>query len=89
MSTKQTHSLTDWHKEDIKAAIRKKGATLTALALANGYTAPRTFSNVFQAPYPKVQRIIADFIGVPPEEIWPSRYQEPIKIKPSSHRDVA
>lgn len=85
----KTHSLTDWHPEDIKAAIRKKGITLSALAKANGYKAPRTFSNVFQTRYPKVQAIIADFLGVPPEQIWPSRYREPTKIKPYSHRDVA
>lgn len=80
---------TDWHPEDIKAAIRKKGVSMAELARANGYEKPRTFSNVLRAPYPKVQKIIADFLAIPAEEIWPSRYVKPTKIEPSSHRKVA
>lgn len=89
MSIQKKHSLTDWHPEDIKAAIRKKGVSMAQLARANGYKSPRTFSNVFNVPYPKVQRIIAEFLGVTPETIWPSRYAEPTKITPSVHRKVA
>lgn len=89
MSSKHHHSLNDWHPEDIKAAIRKRGCSMSELARANGYNQPRTFSNVLRAPYPKVQTIIADFLGKRPEEIWPSRYREPIKIEPCNHSKVA
>ncbi|EKO3777767.1 helix-turn-helix domain-containing protein [Vibrio metschnikovii] len=63
----------DWHRADVKAALEKKGMTLTSLALARGLR-PGTLSNVFRVNYPKAQRIIAEAIGVPPETIWPSRY---------------
>jgi Ner family transcriptional regulator len=65
----------DWHKEDIKAAVRKQGTTLKGLALANGYRSADACAQALQHPYPKMERLIANFIGVPPETIWPSRYQ--------------
>ncbi len=69
------HSLLrDWHRQDILAAIRKRGITVAELARRNGYPNPVTFYNVFKVPYPKVQNIIADYLGVPPQEIWPTRY---------------
>ncbi|CAA0111455.1 Uncharacterised protein [BD1-7 clade bacterium] len=85
-----THSpAEDWHPEDIKAEIRKRCGSVAALAQANGYEKPRTFLNVLRMKYPKVEAIIADAIGVPAAEIWPSRYQDPIKIRPLNHRSVA
>ncbi|CAA0097793.1 Uncharacterised protein [BD1-7 clade bacterium] len=89
MSKSKTHpSNTDWHPEDIKAAIRKQYGSIKALAEANGYK-PRTFLNVFRMKYPKVEAIVADALGKPAKEIWPSRYKEPTKIRPSIHRNVA
>lgn len=89
MSRSQTHPVNDWHPEDIKAAIRKRGVSVAKLARANGYDNPRTFMNVLRMPYPKIERIIAEFLDVEPQVIWPSRYQEPTKIRPSVHRKVA
>ncbi|MBL4799803.1 MAG: helix-turn-helix domain-containing protein [Oleispira sp.] len=89
MSRSEIHSTNDWHSEDIKCAIRKKGVSMADLARANGYKVPRTFSNVFTTSYPKVERIIAEFLEVSPEVIWPSRYQKAIEITPSVHRRVA
>ncbi|WP_028294259.1 helix-turn-helix domain-containing protein [Oceanobacter kriegii] len=83
MSKSENRSPADWHKEDIKAAIRKRSVTMADLARANGYN-PRTFSNVFNLKYPKVESIIAEFLGTTPDVIWPSRYQEPTRIRPSS-----
>lgn len=71
----KTHSKQDWHRQDILAAIRKRGIPAAELARQNGYSNPGTFYNVFKAPYPKVERIIARFLGVDPCEIWPTRYQ--------------
>lgn len=65
----------DWHKEDIKAAIRKQGTTMKGLALANGYRSVDACAQALQRPYPKMERLIARTIGVPPETIWPSRYK--------------
>jgi len=65
----------DWHKEDIKAAIRKTGTTLRGLARSNGYRSVDSVNQALFHPYPKAERIIAVAIGVAPETIWPSRYQ--------------
>lgn len=89
MSRSETRPVTDWHPEDIKAEIRKRGVSVAELARANGYHSPRTFMNVLRMPYPKVERIIAEFLEVEPQAIWPSRYREPTKIRPSVHRKVA
>lgn len=74
MSTSSTHLNQDWHRQDILAAIRKRGISVAELARQNGYSNPATFYNVFKAPYPKVERIVAGFLEVEPKEIWPSRY---------------
>jgi Ner family transcriptional regulator len=73
----------DWHKEDIKAAIRKQGTTMKGLALANGYRSVDACAQALQRPYPKMERLIAKTIGVPPEAIWPSRYR--LKLTPASN----
>ncbi|MGH1460962.1 MAG: helix-turn-helix domain-containing protein [Neptuniibacter sp.] len=65
----------DWHREDIKAAIRKKSEmSVAAFAKQSGYKNPATFYNVFKMPYPKIERIIAELLEVEPYVIWPSRY---------------
>lgn len=75
----------DWHVEDIKAAIRKTGATTVSLSLQHGYS--RAAVRVaFLKPWPAIEAIIAAHLGVPPQSIWPSRYDpagEPIRKRPS------
>lgn len=66
-------SETGWHQEEIKAAIRKRGVTLTALSIRHGYEGSACRRAV-SYPWPAVERIIADFLGEKPESIWPSRY---------------
>lgn len=63
----------DWHPEDIKAAVRKTGVSLDALGREHGY-ARGSLRVVLTKPWPAGQAIIADRIGVPPQQIWPSRY---------------
>jgi Ner family transcriptional regulator len=88
MSNSNT-STTDWTKARIKAAIEDSGVSMAALGRANGYDTPQTFYAVLRLPYPKVQKIIAEHLGVTPQTIWPSRYQKAVKITPSVHRRVA
>jgi Ner family transcriptional regulator len=65
----------DWHREDIKAAIRKKShMSIAAFAKRHGYKNPATFYNVFKMSYPKIERIIAEYLEEEPSTIWPSRY---------------
>lgn len=63
----------DWHPEDIKAAVRKTGVSLDALGREHGYARGVT-RTVLVKPNPKIQAIIAERIGVTPQQIWPSRY---------------
>jgi len=63
----------DWHPEDIKAALRKRGVTLTALSVKHGW-AKGTAAVVLRRPAASVQAAIAAVIGKPPQAIWPSRY---------------
>lgn len=77
MSTKSTRNIGDWHPADVKAAIAKKGTTLAELSRQHGYSRPTSFYNALKVPYPKVERIIAAFLELKPEQIWPSRYIKP------------
>lgn len=61
------------HREDIKAAIRKKGRTLRQLSLELGHD--RTAVSVaLKQPWPKVRKGIADLLGTTPETLWPADY---------------
>ena len=61
------------HRAYIIAAMREKGSTLAQLSIDAGLH-PRTLGNALERKYPKGEKIIADFIGIPPQEIWPERY---------------
>lgn len=65
--------LQGWHREDIKAAIRKRGITLTELALAYGLeqSAVRV---ALSRPYYPGEQVIADALAVPAQTLWPDRY---------------
>jgi Ner family transcriptional regulator len=65
----------DWHREDIKAAVRKTGITLEGLCAAHGLD--RTAINrTLRVSWPRVEAIIAARLGLRPWQIWPSRYDE-------------
>jgi Ner family transcriptional regulator len=63
----------DWHRQDILAAVRKVKGSLSALSRENGLSAS-TLSNTLIRPWPKGEIIIAEAIGLSPQEIWPSRF---------------
>lgn len=63
----------DWHKADIIAALHKKGISLAALSRENGLS-DSTLANALTRPWPKGEKIIADALGMHPQEIWHSRY---------------
>lgn len=76
MSHQKNNSKTaDWHRADIGVALKKKGATLAALARKNGY-ASNSLQNSLSREWPKAELIIASAIGVSLHEIWPSCYHE-------------
>lgn len=63
----------DWHPEDIKAAIRKRGCTLTALGRERDIDV-RLISLALSYPHKAAEAAIATFLSVPAHLIWPSRY---------------
>jgi Ner family transcriptional regulator len=65
--------LSGWHREDVKAAIRKKGQTLTSLSLLNDFS-PAYLRNALRRPLFEGEQIIARFLGIAPHVIWPDRY---------------
>lgn len=65
----------DWHPAFIVYQLRLKGLSLRRLARLSGYAASSGTCAMY-APFPKIERLIADAIGVEPQTIWPSRYDE-------------
>ncbi len=63
----------DWHRADIVASIWKLGSSVEKLGREHGY-APRALVMSLHRPWPKGERIIAEFLGTTPQTIWPSRY---------------
>lgn len=74
------------HKEDIKAAIYKRGATLTQLASSASLGAT-TCNTALHRPIPRANRAIAEFLGVALCDLWPQWYDSEgmrIRIKPKT-----
>lgn len=65
----------DWHRADIIAGLKKNGWSLRLLADEVGFSY-NTVKSALDKPYPKMERIIADAVGVPAEVIWPERYEK-------------
>jgi len=63
----------DWHPADIIAGLKKRGKTLSAVSREAGL-ASSTLANALRRPWPKGEKLIAEALVMPPEEIWPSRY---------------
>ena len=63
----------DWHPAYLVYQLRLRGLSLRKLARLRGY-APGSATRAIQSPWPKMERIIADALGITPQEIWPSRY---------------
>ena len=68
----------DWHRADILAELRKNGWSLRSLA-EEGNVSYNTLKSALDRPYPKMERLIANAIGVAPEVIWAGRNAERIE----------
>ena len=60
-------------RNEIIAKIKDAGFTLKKLAQTNGFTAS-AISVCLSTPWPAVEKIIGDAIGISPHKIWPPRY---------------
>lgn len=66
----------DWHSADIIAALKKRGTSLSAVSRKSGL-ASSTLANALTRRWPKGEKLIAEALGIAPEQIWPSRYRKP------------
>ncbi|WP_353936355.1 helix-turn-helix domain-containing protein [uncultured Sphingobium sp.] len=64
----------DIHPEDIKAEIRKAGATLASLGRSHGLSRQQMSLALHARVSAKAEKVIADFLQKQPRQIWPSRY---------------
>ena len=65
----------DWHPADIKAALEKRGWSLSKLSRAHGYKRGSAAKALYH-PWPRMERIIAKVLDLEPWQIWPSRYND-------------
>lgn len=72
----------NWHPEDVKAAIRKKGTAIRDVATAAGVH-PSALSHCLHYPVPAGNKAIADFLDRPLHEIWPKWFDEDGQLKPT------
>lgn len=81
---RKNRAAADWHREDIKAALRKKsGRPLSGLSEDWGFN-EGAISTCLLRPWWAVEVKISQFLGVRPEIIWPTRYSSdghPISLR--------
>lgn len=65
----------DWHTADIKGALEKRGLSLAEVSRRAGYH-PTAAGRALRTSWPELERVIASALGVAPQEIWPSRYDQ-------------
>lgn len=68
-------SVSDMHRADIVAALKKRSLSLRQLSV-NAGLAPGTLSNAMNRHWPKGEMIIANALDREPRDIWPTRYME-------------
>jgi Ner family transcriptional regulator len=68
---KNTVALREW----VKFCLHLKGYTLKSFGQRHGVTAG-TVGVVFSRPFPRMEKLIADILETPPQNLWPSRYGE-------------
>lgn len=70
-----------WHQQDIVAAVKKRGSSLSQLAVEHGYKRGSLHRSLYKR-YPKAHAIIAAFLGVPRSTIWPQWYDAADRLLP-------
>ncbi|WP_084403976.1 helix-turn-helix domain-containing protein [Marinobacterium litorale] len=63
----------DWHPADVKAALEKRGWSLSRLSLAAGFSR-YAVGKALHKPWPLTECVIAHVLECDPWDIWPSRY---------------
>lgn len=64
----------DWHPEDIKAALGKRGIALADLARTARNISRQSIAAALVMPHERAEKIIAAALDTKPATIWPSRF---------------
>jgi Ner family transcriptional regulator len=64
----------DWHPAEVVCALRLKGKTTLRRLSRQHHYHPGAAGRALRNAWPKMERLIAEAIGVTPQTIWPSRY---------------
>lgn len=64
-----------WDPQDVLFAVRKRGSNLQRLGLEKGFFR-HTLHKSLTSRFPRAHKVIADFLDVPRQEIWPQFYHE-------------
>lgn len=62
-----------WHRQDIIAAVRKRGTTLRRLAIQHGFS-DATLLKSLDRRWPNAHAVIARYLGLSRHDIWPHWY---------------
>ncbi|MDQ2069345.1 helix-turn-helix domain-containing protein [Natronospira bacteriovora] len=62
-------------REWIKYQLRLRGSSLAQVARDQGVSRDAA-TLALRKPYPRMERAIADALGLRPEQLWPERYDE-------------
>lgn len=77
----------EWHREDIKAEVRKRGSSLFALARAHSLD-PNTMTRSLRERFPTYHGVISRFLGVPAQELWPHWYAPDGRLRGKTRPDA-
>jgi Ner family transcriptional regulator len=64
-----------WTPDKIKIELLSRGTNLSKLSIDNGLSISACRVALVK-PFPKAEKIIADFLDVSVEELFPNRYQK-------------
>lgn len=65
----------DWLPSRIVGEIKIRGGSLRGLSRKSGLKAD-TLRNTLYRHCPKYEKIISEYLSIPAEKIWPSRYKK-------------
>lgn len=72
----------DWHPADIHAALKKGGHLLNEVGPSLGLHRSAGHIALYKKRWPRVKARIAELMGLPPQDIWPSIFNETGEVKP-------
>ncbi|MFT4275573.1 MAG: helix-turn-helix domain-containing protein [Rhodopseudomonas sp.] len=77
-----------WDRFSIKAEIQRRGETLTGLAIDAGLEDSACRVALVRRNF-RGEKVIAKFLGIPVEELWPDRYKAPKRKTIAERRRLA